>query len=238
MRSAERLHPTVAGWAAALALAAALAFAGPAAADAFLEAEAASAAGDCGAAVPLYEQALAAAPAPQRQIAATHALSLCLATPGDVWQARELMANLLPVVIQHSGAQSPGLARHHALWSEIEVRAGAVNVAWRRSEAAIAASRAAGRIDPFEHAAELYRLAAVQYARGVSDSFLAFLTGERARLEAANWSADGDPELFDELIGAPPSPGNTTAFAEWTRAGLEELDPRPIYLDLLGIPGQ
>jgi hypothetical protein len=219
----------------AVALAAALlaAMPGAAMADTFREAEAAAAQGDCETAAPLYETVLAGDPPVERQIAAAHALAICKATPEEVWRSRELMSELLPVVMQHYGPQSQGLARHHAIWSEVEVRAGALNVAWRRSEAAIAAARAAGKVDPFDHAAELYRLAAIQHARGVGDAFLAFLNGERARLRDIDWAAEGDDELFLEVIGDPPDTGNREAFAAWVRMGLEELDPRPVYLGLL-----
>jgi hypothetical protein len=166
-----------------------------------------------------------------RRIAATHALVLCIAGPADPWAARALMADLLPVVLAHFGAQSPGLARHHAIWAEAEVRAGALDVAWRRSEAAIAAGRAAGRVDPFEHAAEIYRLAAIQIARGEAAAFLAFLEAERERLARADWMAEGDGALFEELIGEVPPPAS--ALADWAREGLAEFDPRPLYLGLL-----
>ncbi|MGF1554466.1 MAG: hypothetical protein ACFBWO_18480 [Paracoccaceae bacterium] len=204
--------------------------------DLWREAETAAARGDCEAAAPLYRTVLDAGPSPARRIAATHALVLCTADPDEPWTARALMADLLPVVTAHFGAQSSGLARHHAIWAEAEVRAGALDVAWRRSEAAIAASRAAGNVDPFEHAAELYRLAAIQIARGEAGAFLAFLDTERARLDAADWMAEGDDALFDELMGRVPAAEETEALAAWARAGLEEFDPRPLYLTLLDRP--
>ncbi|MEO1469951.1 MAG: hypothetical protein AAFV86_12900 [Pseudomonadota bacterium] len=205
----------------------------PAAADPWTEAETAAAAGDCNAAVPLYRTVLEAQPGAAKRIAATHSLVLCIASPEDPWVAREMMADLLPVVVRHFGARSGGLARHHAIWAEAEVRAGALNVAWRRAEAAIGAARSAGEIDPFDHAAELYRLAAIQIARGESGAFRAFLAREMQNLTAAKWAASGDDELFLEVLGNVPPEGDDAAFADWTRAGLVELDPRALYLDLL-----
>ncbi|MEL7348173.1 MAG: hypothetical protein AAFN17_10490 [Pseudomonadota bacterium] len=196
-------------------------------------AEAASARGDCEVASGLYRKFLDAEPAAQKRIAATHALVLCVAGPEEPWAARDMMAELLPEVIRHFGPQSAGLARHHAIWAEAEVRAGALNVAWRRSEAAIAAARAAGDVDPFDHAAELYRLAAIQLARGEGDSFLAFLARELQLLVHARWAAAGDGDLFMEVMGVIPQPGDTQALATWTRLGLEEFDPRQLYLSLV-----
>ncbi|MEM9315892.1 MAG: hypothetical protein AAGA95_14805 [Pseudomonadota bacterium] len=204
--------------------------------DLWSQAEAAYAAGDCSTAVPIYRQMLAGGLSPARQISAGQALSLCVASKEDPWEARELMAELLPVVLQHFGPQSSGLARHHAIWAEAEVRAEALNVAWRRSEAAIGAARAAGNVDPFDHAAELYRLAAIQFARGEADSFITFFETERSRLERAEWASDGDDALFDEVTADLPAPGNPQALAAWARKGLEELDPRPLYLALVDIP--
>ncbi|MEM6679838.1 MAG: hypothetical protein AAF675_18400 [Pseudomonadota bacterium] len=199
-------------------------------------AEEAAATGDCATAIPHYKAVLKSSPSPERQIAATHALVLCIASKEDPWAAREMMADLLPVVLQTFGPQSTGLARHHGIWAEAEVRAGALNVAWRRSEAAIMAARAAGTVDPFDHAAELYRLAAIQHARGESDAFLAFLQTERQRLARADWASPGDNELFEEVTEGEPAPGDQAAFADWTRRGLEEFDPRPVYLDLVDTP--
>lgn len=204
-----------------------------AATDIWRQAEEASARGDCETASTLYRQVLATEPLTAKRIAATHALALCVADPDEPWAARELMADLLPEVLRHFGPQSAGLARHHAIWAEAEVRSGALNVAWRRSEAAISAARAAGEIDPFDHAAELYRLAAIQLARGEGDAFLAFLSLEFERLQLARWAATGDGELFMEVIGDVPSPGDAAALAAWTRMGLEEFDPRPLYLSLV-----
>lgn len=205
-------------------------------ASAWSAAEAAAARGDCEAAAPLYRDILDAAPSPPERIAATHGLVLCTADPAEPWAARTLMADLLPVVLAHFGAQSTGLARHHGIWAEAEVRAGALDVAWRRSEAAIAAGRAAGGVDPFEHAAELYRLAAIQIARGEAAAFLAFLDAERARLAMADWASEGDDALFDELLGTVPAASDPAALAAWARTGLEEFDPRPLYLGLLDLP--
>ncbi|MEL6479833.1 MAG: hypothetical protein AAFU72_07605 [Pseudomonadota bacterium] len=204
--------------------------------DLWNRAEAAYAEGDCSTASPLYRSLLKGEPRPARRIAATHALSLCVATPEDPWEARELMAELLPIVLQHFGPQSSGLARHHAIWAETEVRAAALDVAWRRSEAAIKAARSAGAVDPFDHAAELYRLAAIQLARGKGDLFIAFFETERARLTEADWATDGDGELFDEVTEGVPAPGDEEALADWVRRGLEEFDPRPLYLTLVDLP--
>ncbi|MEO0820710.1 MAG: hypothetical protein AAF074_09840 [Pseudomonadota bacterium] len=202
--------------------------------DVWLEAEAAAAKGDCAAAEPLYRAVLDTEPEAARQIAATQSLALCVALGETPWEARELMANLLPVVQAQSGPRSGALARHHGLWAEAEVRAGALNVAWRRSEAAVTALRAAGKLDPFDLASELYRLAAIQLARGEGDAFLAFLAAERQRLASAVWATDGDDALFDELMGTVPAPGDAAALLDWTRAGLQEFDPRPLYLALIG----
>ncbi|MEM8760891.1 MAG: hypothetical protein AAGE83_11330 [Pseudomonadota bacterium] len=226
------------GTIAALTVAAALGgtAVGSASEDLWNRAEAAYAEGDCPTAAPLYRSLLKEEPQPARQIAATHALSLCVASPEDPWEARELMSELLPVVLQHFGPQSSGLARHHAIWAETEVRASALDVAWRRSEAAIKAARAAGNIDPFDHAAELYRLAAIQLARGKGDLFIAFFENERAHLMGSDWATEGDGELFDEVTVGVPAPGDAEALSEWVRTGLEEFDPRPLYLSLVDIP--
>ncbi|MEM6972270.1 MAG: hypothetical protein AAF577_05640 [Pseudomonadota bacterium] len=197
-------------------------------------AEAAAASGDCETAAPIYQKILDAQPGAPRRIAATHALVLCVSTPDDPWAAREMMADLMPVVMRHFGPQSTGLARHHAIWAEAEVRAGALNVAWRRAEAAISAARSAGSIDPYDHAAELFRLAAIQVARGEAEAFHTFLKTELDRLGGANWAAPGDDELFLEVIGTVPAAGDVGAMMEWVRTGLEELDPRPVYLGLVG----
>ncbi|MEM6421941.1 MAG: hypothetical protein AAF698_05075 [Pseudomonadota bacterium] len=201
--------------------------------DFWRQAEEASARGDCDTAAGLYRKVLASGPPTGRRIAATHGLALCVAGPEEPWAARELMADLLPEVLQHFGPQSAGLARHHAIWAEAEVRSGALNVAWRRSEAATAAARAAGEIDPFDHAAELYRLAAIQVARSEGDAFLTFLMRELQLLEAAQWAAAGDGDLFIDLLGSVPAPGDTAGLSTWARQGLEELDPRPLYLSLV-----
>lgn len=206
---------------------------GIAAADDLSDALAASALGDCDTAIPLFQNAVAAPESPVSEIEATHGLALCIAGGEESWQARELMANLLPKVLAHYGPSSLGLARHHALWAEAEVRAGALNVAWRRSEAAIGAYRTAGRVDPFDHASEFFRLGAIQLARGEGDAFLAFLSGELGKTDQIDWSADGDGELFLDAIGTPPAPGDSAALTEWVRTGLEEFDPRPLYTDLL-----
>ncbi|MEM9784016.1 MAG: hypothetical protein AAF899_16275 [Pseudomonadota bacterium] len=201
--------------------------------DPWQAAEAAYASGDCEKAAPLYRQILEGQPGTPRLIAATHGLVLCVSSPEDPWEAREMMADLMPVVMQHFGPQSTGLARHHAIWAEAEVRAGALNVAWRRAEAAISAARAAGSIDPFDHAAELFRLAAIQVARGEATAFHTFLKTEFQRLASARWAAPGDDMLFVDVIGTVPQPTDTEAMMAWVRAGLEELDPRPVYLGLV-----
>ncbi|MDT8344971.1 MAG: hypothetical protein RQ752_11150 [Thermohalobaculum sp.] len=205
----------------------------PAQTDGLSEAAAAAAAGDCPRAEPLYAAVLAEPATGLREIEASHGLALCLAAGAEPWRAREIMAGLLPKVLAQYGPASGGLARHHGLWSEVELRAGALNVAWRRSEAAIGALRAAGKLDPYDHTAEIYRLAAIQSKRGEGDAFLAFLTAERARLAGASWAAPGDDALFAEALGTPPAPGDAAALRGWTRAGLEQLDPRPLYLDLV-----
>lgn len=202
-------------------------------ADRLADAAAAAAAGDCLQAAPLYEAVLAEPARGLREIEAGQGLALCLADGAEPWRARELMAGLLPEVLAQYGPASAGLARHHAIWAEVELRAGAPNVAWRRSEAAIGALRAAGRVDPFEYAAEIYRLAAIQSKRGEGDAFLAFLDAEMARAQAATWAAEGDGALFAETMGASPPPGAPEELRTWTRSGLEELDPRPLYLELV-----
>ena len=53
------------------------------------------------------------------------------------------------------------------------------------------------------------------------------------RVKQADWAAPGDAELFAEAIGEPPAPGDAEGLRDWTRKGLEEFDPRPIYLDLV-----
>ncbi|MEM6488559.1 MAG: hypothetical protein AAF677_09895 [Pseudomonadota bacterium] len=198
------------------------------------EAEQAAAAGDCGSAEPIYRQILSTGTEPADRIDATHGLVLCVATPDDPWAARELMADLLPVVLQHHGPASPGLVRHHSIWAEAEVRAGALDVAWRRAEAAILASHAAGHIDPFDHAAEIYRLAAIQLARGQGDAFIVFLQAEMQRLTRAHWAALDDGPLFMELTAPLPETADPAVLQAWVRAGLQDLDPRPLYLALLG----
>ncbi|MCL5775416.1 hypothetical protein M1105_00195 [Limibaculum sp. FT325] len=219
----------------------ALALAAPAGAqtDQLAEAAAAAAAGNCAGAAPLYETVLAEPAAGLREIEAGQGLALCLAGGAQPWRAREIMAGLLPKVLAQFGPASSGLARHHGLWAEVELRAGALNVAWRRHEAAIGALRAAGALDPYDHAAEIYRLAAVQSKRGEGDAFLGFLDQETARLTTADWAAEGDADLFAEVIGTPPVAGDAAALEGWARAGLIELDPRPLYLDLVaGAAGQ
>ncbi|MEM7497740.1 MAG: hypothetical protein AAF371_07080 [Pseudomonadota bacterium] len=210
--------------------------AGSSAEEVWARAEAAYAAGHCEIAAPLYREMLGGELQAARRIAATHALSLCVASPEDPWEARELMAELLPVVLQHFGPQSSGLARHHAIWAETEVRADALDVAWRRSEAAIKAARSAGTIDPFDHAAELYRLAAIQLARGQGDLFIAFYETEKGRLMEADWASEGDGDLFEEVTQGVPAPGDPKALGNWVRKGLEEFDPRPLYLSLVDTP--
>ncbi|MBK0398039.1 hypothetical protein H0I76_02455 [Limibaculum sp. M0105] len=218
---------------AALVLGLGTALPGMAQVDTLSDAAAAAAAGECTRAAPLYEAVLAEPAAGLRKIEAGQGLALCLADGAEPWRAREIMAELLPVVLKQFGPASGGLARHHAIWAEVELRAGALNVAWRRSEAAIGALRAAGQLDPFEYSAEIYRLAAIQSKRGEGDAFLAFLDAEVGRAGSAQWAAPGDGELFGEVIGTPPGSGAPEALRLWARGGLEELDPRPIYLDLV-----
>lgn len=217
----------------ALVLAAAFAVLPARAQDTLTDAAAKATEGDCAAAVPLYEAVLAEPAAGLREIEASHGLALCLASKEEPWRAREIMAELLPKVLAQFGPASGGLARHHGLWSEVEVRSDALNVAWRRSEAAITALRSAGGVDPFDLAAEIYRYAAIQARRGEGDAFLAFLAAEMERVKTADWAAPGDGDLFDEVMGTPPAPGDAEALRDWTRKGLEELDPRPLYLDLV-----